>query len=154
MKRNLFISRQQGAILFFALIILFIMTMIGTGLALNSGMTLRMAGAGTERLQALSAVKGAQSNILSDPLLQKQLANISTDFSPEISIATDTLNSTTILHPLHKNDVNCQRTSQAHASNLVSCRRLEMHTSTTFGRHNLGSVTVISGIEQEILTGS
>ena len=45
-------KRQQGIVLFFSLIVLVLMTLIGVALAVNSTQSLRMSGAGSERIEA------------------------------------------------------------------------------------------------------
>ncbi|MGZ0787976.1 PilX N-terminal domain-containing pilus assembly protein, partial [Pseudomonas saponiphila] len=42
-------KKQKGIVLFFALIILLLMTIIGVALAVNSTQSMRMSGAGSER---------------------------------------------------------------------------------------------------------
>lgn len=51
-------KRQKGVVLFFALIILIIMTVIGVALAVNSTQSLRMSGAGSERIEAKAIADG------------------------------------------------------------------------------------------------
>ena len=53
-------KKQEGMVLFFSLIILIIMTVIGVALAVNSSQSMKMAGAGSERVEAMSAAQGAQ----------------------------------------------------------------------------------------------
>ncbi|WP_338592129.1 pilus assembly PilX N-terminal domain-containing protein [Shewanella khirikhana] len=141
--------KERGIVLFFALIVLVIMTVIGVALAVNSGQSLRMAGAGAERIEALAAAQGAQDRAI-DNNRGATLANL----SAEISESNDSLGSVSKIVPLTLGDVNCQRNPRASGANLISCKRAEVSTTATFGRNGLGQVIVVSGIEQEVLSGS
>jgi len=57
-------QKQQGIVLFFSLIILVLMTIIGVALAVNSTQSLRMAGAGAERIDAMASAQGAQDKAI------------------------------------------------------------------------------------------
>ena len=125
------------------------MTLIGVALAVNSTQSLRMSGAGSERIEAMASAQGGQDKAI--------LANQGT------TMATMTAASTTVdaalgvsntLTPMTVGDVSCQRSTKANSGNLISCRRVEISSSSTFGRSNMGLVTVVAGIEQEVLTGS
>ncbi|MCD8558337.1 MAG: pilus assembly PilX N-terminal domain-containing protein, partial [Shewanella xiamenensis] len=50
--------KQKGIVLFFALIVLLLMTIIGVALAVNSTQSMRMSGAGSERIEAKSIADG------------------------------------------------------------------------------------------------
>ncbi|BDM63678.1 pilus assembly protein PilX [Shewanella sp. NFH-SH190041] len=140
---------QQGMVLFFALIVLLMMTVIGVALAVNSGQSLRMAGAGSERVQALAAAQGAQSKVVNAQQGSK-LANITATHT----IADNQFNVTNTLTPLAGDDVNCQRSADASSANLISCRRVEISSEAVFGREDMGRLTVVTGVEQQVLTGS
>lgn len=63
-------KRQKGVVLFFALIVLIIMTVIGVALAVNSTQSLRMSGAGSERLEAKALADGGCSIVIGEaPIL-------------------------------------------------------------------------------------
>jgi type IV pilus assembly protein PilX len=145
------LKKQHGIVLFFSLIVLVLMTIIGVALAVNSTQSLRMAGAGTDRLAAMSQANGALDLVISQSIV-KQFAT-ATVFSNSTE-----LTGTQVIRALPISDpgieVNCQRSEKATAANLVNCRRLEISSSATFGRSGLGQLTVTSGIEQEVLAGS
>jgi type IV pilus assembly protein PilX len=146
---RILIQKQQGIVLFFSLIILVIMTVIGVALAVNATQSLRMAGAGSERVEAMMSVQGAQEKVV----ITNQgpnMANMAV-VTVEMDLALDVTNTMT---PMNVGDVGCQRSTKANSGNLISCRRIEVSSSANFGRSNLGQVTVVSGIEQEVLTGS
>ncbi|MFV7769301.1 pilus assembly PilX family protein [Shewanella marisflavi] len=144
------LTRQKGVVLFFALIILIMMTVIGVALAVNSTQSLRMAGAGAERVEAKAIANGAL-----DAVINKHkgagLANMS------VVTSGDELGQIQTLIPMPKDgtiqDVSCQRSSKASGANLISCRRLEVQSNVTFGRDDLGQLRVVAGIEQEVLSG-
>lgn len=143
-------SKQLGIVLFFALIVLIIMTVIGVALAVNSTQSLRMSGAGSERIEAKALADGG---------LQQVITNYQGALFANLGLVTsETLfNGTQQLTPLPLTgvrDVSCQRTDRATGANLVSCRRVEISSTTTFGRDNLGQITVVAGIEQQVLTGN
>lgn len=143
-------NKQRGIVLFFALIVLIIMTVIGVALAVNSTQSLRMSGAGSERIEAKALADGG---------LQQVITNYQGALFANLGLVTsETLfNGTQQLTPLPLTgvrDVSCQRTDRATGANLVSCRRVEISSTTTFGRDNLGQITVVAGIEQQVLTGN
>ena len=143
------IQKQQGIVLFFSLIILVIMTVIGVALAVNATQSLRMAGAGSERVEAMMSAQGAQDKVI--------VANQGTTMAnmAAVTVANDAaLGVTNTLTPMTNGDVSSQRSTKANSANLISCRRVEISSAAAFGRSQLGRVTVVSGIEQEVLTGS
>ena len=152
-------KRQQGAVLVFALIVLVLMTMIGVGLVTNSGLSMRMAGNGSERIETSTKVQGAQEGLINNKKIQEQLSNIDDEISADKikqiveneKIAT--FDSNIRISSISNGDVSCQRSSNASSSNLISCRRAEISTTATFGRID-GKMIVTTGIEQEVLTGS
>lgn len=144
--------KQKGIVLFFTLIILLIMTVIGVALAVNSTQSLRMAGAGAERIEA-QAIAGGGLNETIASNKGAALANM-----VAVITVTSTLGSQQILTPMPKDgtiqDVSCQRSTKTSAANLISCRRIEISSNASFGREDLGQLSVVAGIEQEVLTGS
>ncbi|QSX41648.1 pilus assembly PilX family protein [Shewanella cyperi] len=155
-------KRERGMVLFFALVVLVIMTVIGVALAMNSSQSLRMAGAGAERIEAFIFAQGFQDKVINDNR-GANLANLSADgLKATVNDSEgDDLRSTAVITPLPTpavggivKDVSCQRSSRASGANLISCKRAEINTTTTFGRKGLGQLTVVSGIEQQVLTGN
>lgn len=143
-------KRQQGIVLFLSLIILIIMTVIGVALAVNSTQSLRMSGAGAERIEAKAIADGGLSQII-DNYSGAAFANLANQ------VTETTFSSTQVITPLPETavrDVGCQRTTNATGANLVSCRRAQITSTVVFGRDDLGSLTVASGIEQQVLTGN
>ena len=142
-------KKQEGMVLFFSLIVLMIMTVIGIALAVNSSQSMKMAGAGSERIEALSAAQGAQDRAVANNQ-GATMANI----VGTIIVVDAALGVTNTLNPLAAGDVNCQRSTKASSANLISCRRVEISSLATFGKKNMGQLTVVAGVEQEVLTGS
>lgn len=142
---------QQGAVLFFALVTLVLMTLIGVTLAGNASLSMRMSGTGAERISALAASQG----VLAKEVKAREGASLANIVSPEhIPGDFQGFGVSTTIAPLTDGDVGCQRSEQASSVNLISCRRIEVSSSTKFGRNDLGEVTVVTGIEQQVLTGS
>lgn len=142
-------NNQKGIVLFFSLIVLVIMTVIGIALAVNSTQSLRMSGAGAERIEAKAIADGGLEQVIANNA-GSLLANMSAPTS------ASEFNATQVITPLPETgvrDVGCQRTTNATGANLVSCRRSEVTSSVAFGRNNLGSLTVAAGVEQQVLTG-
>ncbi|MGL4476056.1 MAG: pilus assembly PilX family protein [Shewanella sp.] len=140
-------KKQQGVVLFFALIVLLIMTVIGVSLAVNSTQSLRMAGAGSERIEAKAIADGGLQSVIAK--YQGVLfANLNTVTNEALFDGKQQL--TPLPVPGGKN-VGCQRTANASGANVVSCRRFEISSTRTFGREQLGQLSVVAGIEQQIL---
>ncbi|RPA46551.1 pilus assembly protein PilX [Shewanella vesiculosa] len=143
-------KKQKGIVLFFSLIVLIIMTLIGVALAVNSTQSLRMADAGAQRLDAKAVADGGLAQVISDNS-GSLLANLSAKKTANV------FGGSQVITPLPESgvrDVGCQRTSNATGANLVSCRRVEVTSTVAFGRDNLGTLTVASGVEQQVLTGN
>jgi len=152
-------KKQRGIVLFFALIVLIIMTVIGVALAVNSSQSLRMSGAGAERIEAKALADGGISALLLDKP-QAFFANLS-----DIDSTNKYLELQQVVTPLplvddgtgkfivQPKNVSCQRTKNATGANLINCRRSEITSTAQFGRDMLGQLTVVTGIEQEVLTG-
>ncbi|MCL1141471.1 pilus assembly PilX family protein [Shewanella gaetbuli] len=143
-------KKQKGIVLFFALIVLVIMTVIGVALAVNSTQSLRMASAGAERLDAKAVADGGLAQVI--------LNNSGALFANLSAKKTESnFGGVQVITPLPETsvrDVGCQRTSNATGADLVSCRRVEVTSTVAFGRDSLGTLTVASGIEQQVLTGN
>lgn len=140
-------KKQQGIVLFFALIVLLLMTLIGVALAVNSTQSLRMAGAGAERIEAKAIADGGLQQVI-DKYQGALFANLMkkedvTFFNGDQSLIPLPLSGA--------KDLSCQRTGSASGANLVSCRRVEISSTRTFGRDDLGRLTVVVGVEQEVL---
>lgn len=147
--------KQKGIVLFFALIVLVLMTVIGVALAVNSTQSLRMSGAGAERIEAKALADGAVDSVL----LTESAASLATlDKVSTLHLVSGTQTLTPL--PLKSDgtveakNVACQRSSKANGTDLFKCRRIEISSSVNFGRENLGQLTVVTGIEQEVLNGS
>ncbi|ABI40022.1 type IV pilus assembly protein PilX [Shewanella sp. MR-4] len=148
--------RQKGVVLFFALIVLIIMTVIGVALAVNSTQSLRMAGAGAERIEAKAIADGGLEQVIDDYSGAK-LANLADVKDESVLPSSQKFETSQKLVPLPETgvrDVGCQRTTNATSADLISCRRVEVSSSVEFGRNKLGSLTVVSGVEQQVLTGN
>jgi len=142
-------KKQKGVVLFFSLIVLMIMTVIGVSLAVNSSQSMRMAGAGSERIEAMASAHGALDSVIN----ANQGAILANLPAGETNAGT-MLGVTSTITPLQLDDVSCQRTTKPNSANLISCRRSEISNVASFGRSNMGQLSIITGIEQEVLTGS
>ncbi|MFB2638570.1 PilX N-terminal domain-containing pilus assembly protein [Shewanella bicestrii] len=151
--------KQKGIVLFFALIVLILMTVIGVALAVNSTQSLRMSGAGAERIEAKAIADGGLEAAIE--------ANKGTSLATLSNIATTAeFGAQQILTPIPfevdasgnivigAKDVGCQRSSRANGGNLINCRRVEINSTVNFGRDNLGRLTVVTLVEQEVIAGS
>lgn len=139
---------QQGLTLFFSLIILFMMTAIGTALAINSTASLRMAGSGAEKVQAVAAAHGALEKILNSER-GSGFANL----GAPVTNNDKQFNVNNTITPMG-GDVSCQRSMLASATNLIQCRRFEIESEAEYGRDNMGRLVIVTGVEQMVLTGS
>ncbi|MCU7996311.1 pilus assembly PilX N-terminal domain-containing protein [Shewanella glacialipiscicola] len=152
-------KKQKGIVLFFALIVLLLMTIIGVALAVNSTQSMRMSGAGSERIEAKSIADGGLEAAI-EANKGASLAKLS-----KISFVAE-FGSNQTLTPIpyevdgagnvvtSAKDVGCQRSARPNSGNLISCRRIEISSTAAFGRDDLGQLTVVAGVEQEVLTGS
>lgn len=141
-------KKQKGIVLFLSLIVLVIMTVIGIALAVNSNQSMRMAGAGSERVEAMASAHGAQDSVI-DTNKGAILSNLDAVLN-----AGTMLGVTSTITPTPFVDVNCQRKPDASGPGSFLCRRAEISSVAAFGRNNMGQLTIVAGIEQEVITGS
>lgn len=147
-------NSQKGIVLFFSLIVLLLMTIIGVALAVNSTQSMRMSGAGSERIEAKSIADGGLEAVI-EANKGHSLGTLS-----NIKTATE-FGSRQVLTPIPFKvdaagnviistvDVDCQRNTKP--SNVIDCRSLEISSTAVFGRDNLGQLTVVAGVEQEVI---
>ncbi|WP_144214244.1 pilus assembly PilX family protein [Shewanella donghaensis] len=143
--------KQQGVVLFFSLIVLVIMTVIGVALAVNSTQSLRMSGAGSERIEAMISAQGAQEKMIADNSGSTMSNMVAVTVMNDAELGVVNTVSPMILGV---GDVDCQRPEKATSGDSIKCKRLEVSSSANFGRSNLGQVTIVLGFEQEVLSGS
>jgi type IV pilus assembly protein PilX len=152
-------QKQQGIVLFFSLIILVVMTVIGVALAVNSNQSLRMASAGSERIEAKAIADGAISAILLNKP-QSYFALLTTESFEAFSGGSQTLTPLPLVDDgaggmiSDSKIVGCGRIVKANGGNLIQCRKTQISSEVNFGRNGLGQLTVVSGISQELLSGS
>ncbi|MCE9678012.1 pilus assembly PilX N-terminal domain-containing protein [Shewanella sp. AS1] len=153
-------KKQQGVVLFFSLIILIMMTVIGVALAVNSTQSLRMAGAGSERVEAKALADGGVAAILLNKTPAFLASMTAIDDQNSFSGGTQVLTPLPLVDDgtgnliVQPKNVSCQRRGNANQAGSFQCRRIEISSQVSFGRDNLGQVTVVTGIEQEVLSGS
>lgn len=140
------IRKEKGIVLFFSIIILLIMTVIGVALAVNSTQSIRMAGAGSERIEAMANAHGAQDRLI-DSSEGKTFATLPAN---PADITDSEFPVTSSLNRLSGGG-NCIRPIHATEPGLIACVTIEISSQATFGRNNMGQLTVVSGIEQEVL---
>lgn len=145
---NIKLKRQQGIVLFFSLIVLVMMTVIGVALAVSSTQSLRMSGAGSERIEAIAAAHGALEKVITD---SSGAGFVTMDMEKGMSITDVALGVKSEVEALTKADVNCQRSADASSGDLIKCIRIQINSTAEFGRDNLGSLTTVNGVEQEVL---
>jgi type IV pilus assembly protein PilX len=145
---NFSLQKQHGVVLFFSLIILVIMTVIGVALAVNSTQSLRMAGAGSERIEAMMSAHGAQEKIIAAKQ-GKFMANMPAVVI-ENDLELDVVNTITPMSPVAFGNSGCQRDPLGNGT-FMGCRAMEVSSTASFGRNDLGQVTVVAGVEQQII---
>ncbi|MDB2385815.1 pilus assembly PilX N-terminal domain-containing protein [Shewanella sp.] len=136
-------KKQNGMVLFFSLIVLVIMTLIGVALATNSSMSMKMAGAGAQRVAAKITANGALDKVI-DEHKGRSFANMSATTESHL------MGGRQWIEP-EVEDVNCQRRSNANSAGLIRCRRSDVFSSASFGKSDIGNLTVVAGVEQEVL---
>ncbi|MGS0691013.1 pilus assembly PilX family protein [Shewanella sp. 30m-9] len=142
-------QKQKGVVLFFALIVLLMMTVIGVALAVNSTQSIRMAGASSERVVAKSEAKGGQDRVIVNNS-GRNFANVNT-MNP---VKDPSFNVTSSFIALSDGDVDCARKVHASQASVIDCVPIEVSSQSTYGRSNMGRLTLVAGIEQEVLANS
>ncbi|MCL1079323.1 pilus assembly protein PilX [Parashewanella spongiae] len=150
-------KKQQGVVLFFALIVLVLMTIIGVSLAVNSTQSIKMAGSGAERLEAISHIYGSQERFIT----QNQGNAMMTDLTAPAQVNDAQMGVSHAVMPIGCNpdadsnctspvlDTGCARKSRGSLG--IKCRKIEVTTSARYGRNNLGQLVISSGMEQQVL---
>ncbi|EDQ00653.1 pilus assembly PilX family protein [Shewanella benthica] len=137
-------KKQKGMILFFSLIFLMIMTVIGVALAVNSSQSMKMAGAGSDRIAAMTSAQGAQERAI----FQSQ--GVSLDHLKQtLVVENNSLGVTSVFTPQASSSKKCQRSNKPNPK--IGCTKLEVSSTAVFGRKGLGLLTVVTGIEQEFI---
>ncbi|MFQ6371296.1 PilX N-terminal domain-containing pilus assembly protein [Shewanella sp. YIC-542] len=150
------LKKQSGIVLFFALILLIVMTVIGVALAVNAGQSLRMAGAGSERIEAKAVADGGLAAVM-NTYTPAELSTMAQLQERSFFGGKQTLTPLPILPAgaaSSARNVPCQRVAPATGTDMATCRRIEVQNRVSYGRDDLGSITVTQGIEQELLKGS
>lgn len=135
-------KKQKGMILFFSLIFLMILTVIGVALAVNSSQSIKMAGAGSDRMEAMASAQGAQARAVNQ---NQGVALI--NLNGTLSVRDNALGVTSVFSPQASSSKKCLRNKQPNP--LIGCTRIEVSSTANFGRKGLGQLTVVVGIEQE-----
>ncbi|QQX81507.1 pilus assembly PilX N-terminal domain-containing protein [Shewanella sp. KX20019] len=142
-------KKQNGMVLFASLIILIIMTVIGVALATNSNMSMKMAGAGSERIEASIIANGALDKVIDDNE-GASFANMTVETTANVMGESQSMQPLLINGTVQ--DVECLRSPKANGSTTgISCRRIEISSSASFGKNDIGNLTVILGVEQEVM---
>ncbi|MCL1123050.1 pilus assembly PilX family protein [Shewanella surugensis] len=135
---------QQGMVLFFSLIILLIMTVVGVAIAMSSTQSLRMSQAGADRVKASVAVQGALNAVVLD-----NQGSVLANLYDSLVINDPDYQATSTLIPLNEGDVPCARSTRPTAG--VACRKVEVTSQVSFGRDNAAQLSFVTGLEQEVL---
>jgi len=135
---------QQGMVLFFSLIVLLIMTVVGVAIAMSSTQSLRMSQAGAERVKASVAVQGALNAVVVD-----NQGSVLANLDEPLAINNPAYQATSTLTPLTEGDVACARSTRPTAG--VACRKIEVTSQVSFGRDNTAQLFFVTGLEQEVL---
>ncbi|WP_341503065.1 pilus assembly PilX N-terminal domain-containing protein [Gallaecimonas sp. GXIMD4217] len=147
-------QKQQGLVLFVALIFLVILAVLGISLVANSTMDARMAGSAAERTEALQQSNG---------MLDNTILHASTNqvfISPEPNYGTGGLSwaasgAQPTLTTL-KAETSCGRKEKGNDTSAFACRHLETTAPVEYGRKNAGRIASTYGVEQPVIgkTGS
>ncbi|MBM7071564.1 pilus assembly protein PilX [Shewanella sp. 202IG2-18] len=126
-------KKQNGIVLFFAIIVLLLLTIIGVSLAVNSSMSIQMSGAGSEKIEALLT---AQGKLKDGVTAIREGRAVGGDVNVRIA------------------RLPCPRLASANSDdqgavvNNFVCR--EIGVTETYGKNNLGQLTVVFGVKNII----
>ncbi|GLP97142.1 PilX N-terminal domain-containing pilus assembly protein [Paraferrimonas sedimenticola] len=140
-------KHQQGIVLFFALVVLLVLTVIGTSLAVSAGFSARMASTSAERVEAFHMINGAQLRLIEDEASRAGDSRfVTVTGTDQVTDASLNVNSDIEFNI----ETGCRRSSTASSASLFGCRHLDVTSRTTFGRNNRGNVAVVSAVEQPV----
>ncbi len=129
-------KKQQGVVLFFAIIVLLLMTIIGVSLATNSTMSLKMAGAGAERIEALNCAQGELERY---PLIKPVNSNLKVQCPGHPSIT---------MTWIPEKEIMCARESRAESNadnSPFACMRVGLEVS--YGRNDMGRIKLVKAFK-------
>ncbi|GLS82560.1 pilus assembly PilX family protein [Paraferrimonas haliotis] len=141
------LNNQQGIVLFFALVVLLILTVIGTSLAVSSGFSARMATTSAERVESLHTINGSQLRLI-DEEAAKQGESL---FVKGVGTTSVTDANTGVASDIKfLVETGCRRSSSASSASTFSCRQSEVASQVSFGKNNRGNIGIVSAVEQPV----
>ncbi|ADN75005.1 type IV pilus assembly protein PilX [Ferrimonas balearica DSM 9799] len=144
-------NRQQGMVLVVSILLLLMLTLIAVGLAYRAKMTTQMASASNARSTALHLANGAQIRFVE----QQRLALGGSLLVTNRGVSTSMDATTGARHQLSfRIETQCRRSRTATAASVMACRHNELETRVNFGKNQRGQLSVVTGLEQPVLSSS
>lgn len=154
MKRN-----QGGLVLFVALIFLLIITILGVALLTNSSMDVKMAGAASDRTEALQTANGVLDDVIMNAVTSEAFLKSTGDYNNGLAVNTGLTDEggnarQAVVH--FDVEASCPRSENGTGTDTFVCRHFHDVSEVTFGRRNLGRLEVTNGVSQPLIapTGS
>ncbi|WKE64957.1 PilX N-terminal domain-containing pilus assembly protein [Gallaecimonas kandeliae] len=152
-------SNQRGLVLFVALIFLLIITILGVALLSNSAMDAKMAGAASDRTEALQAANGVLDDVLMNADTNRAFLSDASSYSSGLTIDTSLKDEDgnarqATVH--FDGESSCPRSEKGTGTDTFVCRHFHDSADVAFGRRNLAKVETTNGISQPLIapTGS
>lgn len=139
---------HKGAVLVVSTLLLVLLMVLGLSLAGGSRVTLMGAAASAARQQALQQARGAQEGFVERQRLARENSLLLTNSGTQTQ--ADTLFSAE--HSIgFIGEAPCKRTELADAGSNFVCRTNQVSSRVRYGKGELGSLSVTTGIEQQVL---
>ncbi|TKB48781.1 pilus assembly protein PilX [Ferrimonas sediminicola] len=141
-------KRQGGVVLMVSIFILMVLMILGLSLSSNSRVTMMGTAASTARQQALQQARGAQEGFVERQRLARAGSLLLTNSGAQILADT-------VFSAQHRIDFiaegPCKRSAEADSGSSFLCRTNEISSRVSFGKGGRGSLSVTTGIEQQVL---
>lgn len=150
-------NQQSGLVLFVALIFLLVITILGVALLSNSAMDAKMAGAVSDRTDALQAGNGVLGDVMKNANTSRAFLQDLTAYPHQVDTSlTDSSGNARQATVEFKQESSCPRSRNGSSSDVFICRHFTDSADITFGRHQLGQLEVVNGVSQPLIspTGS
>lgn len=150
-------TSQSGLVLFVALIFLLIITILGVALLSNSAMDAKVAGAVSDRAEALQTGNGMLGDVIKNAATNSTFLQDITAYPITVNTTlTDNEGNSRQTTVVYKLEATCPRSERGNSSDTFTCRHFTDSATVTFGRYQLGQLKVVNGVAQPLIspTGS
>jgi len=155
-------DKSQGFVLIIALVFLISLTAIAGALMQNTTTDMKMSGASEDKMTGIQAAVSAideviynqvapgKNNAFAKPLVANHFPNTN-----QAELLPSTKTAATARIDIANNDLNlesdCPHSRSASSAQVFTCNVLKVQVNRNYGRNNVNSIEVNSGVAQQLL---